>query len=323
VAAVQAQVQGRAAADVPTPQPFNPAQLHMLEFFINQMFDLTGVSKANATSKSALGPGASGVALDTQYDIDSDRFRIPQGNYADYRLKASQCIIDASARIARKREDGKGSKKGYVAYSWKSQDAITKLEWTKVELKEGQYKLQVEAENFLPHTKAGKLAVVEQLAKAGVIPQWMVPALFEEPDLAGANRLILAPYKNCLRKMDILLEEDGPMPTPEPLNDLDLELKIVTAYYNLVQEDGAPAEVQDRFNQYADLIAAAKKKKAQAGASVPGAMGPGAADPMAPAEGPLPGGVPQMPTGPVPQPAMIGAPGSPMPPAPMPTLPVQ
>jgi hypothetical protein len=68
------------------PTPFNPAQLQALEFFIGKMYDLSGVSQANATSKSSLGAGASGIALDTQYDIDSDRFRMPQANYARYRL---------------------------------------------------------------------------------------------------------------------------------------------------------------------------------------------------------------------------------------------
>lgn len=300
------------------PTPFNQAQLNALEFFIRQMFELTGVSLAAATSKSALGAGASGVALDTQYDIDSDRFRIPQANYARYRLDAAQRYIDASARVARRRQEDKGKKKKYVAVSWKQRDAIERLEYDKVALEEGQYALKIEAVNFLPDTRAGKLAVVEQLAKAGVIEQWLVPTLFEEPDLIQANGILLAAFKNAMRKMDELADPDLPMPMPEAMNDLALELKLVVAYYNRVQEEKAPLEVQDRYYQYEAFVRELIKLKT-AQTQPEGSVSP--AGPMmpeiAPAQGPLPGGVPAMPVGPVPQPAMIGAPAPLAPPAPL------
>ncbi len=293
------------------PQSFNAAQMGALKEFIGWMFDLSGVSKANAESKSALGAGASGVALDTQYDIDSDRFRIPQANYARYRMHGGQCYLDASARVARRRSEGKGEKRSWVATTWKSKDAIQKLDYSKVVLEEGSYRLRIEPIGFIPDTRAGKIAVVEQLAKAGVIPQWMVPMLFDEPDLAEASRILLAPLKNCLRKMDLLAEPDEPMPMPEQYNDLDVELKVSVAYYNWIQCEKAPPEIEDRFRTYCDFVTEALKVKGAAPA-----MGA-----MAPAEQPMPGGVPLMPQGPVMPPMPIGAPslGPPMmPPGPGP-----
>lgn len=302
------------------PQPFHQAQLAALQFFIQQMFDLTGVSQAAATSKSALGPGASGTALDTQYDIDSDRFRMPQANYARYRLDAAQRYIDAAARVARRRMEGKGEKPKYVAVSWKNRDAIERLEYDKVSLEEGQYCLKIEAVNFLPDTRAGKLAVVEQLAKAGIIEQWLVPTLFDEPDLVQANGILLAAFKNAMRKMDELADPDLPMPIPEHMNDLALELKLVVAYYNRVQEEKAPLEVQDRYYQYEAFVRELIKMKSAptmpTGSVSPDTMQAGG--PMAPPEPPLPGGVPAIPPqGTVPTPTMIGAPAAPVPPAPM------
>ncbi len=291
------------------PQPFHAAQLQALEFFIQKMYDLSGVSQASATSKSSLGAGASGIALDTQYDIDSDRFRMPQANYARYRLDAAQRYIDAAARAARRRNENKGDKPKYVAVSWKNRDAIERLEYSKVELKEGSYCLQIEAVNFLPDTRAGKIAVVEQLAKAGVIEQWLVPTLFEEPDLIQANGILLAAFKNAMRKMDELADVDLPMPIPEHMNDLTLELKLVVAYYNRVQEEKAPLEVQDRYYQYEAFVKELIKLKTAQATMPDGSVTPGGpmAPEMAPAEVPLPGGVPMMPQGPVPAPMMIGA----------------
>lgn len=284
------------------PQPFHQAQLGALEFFIQKMYDLSGVSQASAESRSTLGAGASGIALDTQYDIDSDRFRMPQANYARSRLDAGQLYIDASARVWKKRKDDKGKKRSYVAVSWKNRDAIEKLDYDKVKLEEGSYRLQIEATNFLPDTRAGKLSVVEQLSKAGVIPQWLVPTLFDEPDMVQANAIMLAAFHNALRKMDDLADPGLDMPMPESHNDLDLELKIAEAYFNRVQEEKAPPEIQDRFKQYCDFVveAIANKNKQSMLEPPPAPMGPAAA--------PLPGAVPAMPQGPVPMPTPIGAP---------------
>ena len=288
------------------PSPFNPAQMGALEMFIRQMYDMTGVSQAAATSKSALGAGASGVALDTQYDIDSDRFRMPQANYARYRLNGAQCYLDAAKRVARRRSEAKGKKRSWVAVSWKNRDAIQKLEYDKVALEDGSYRLRIEAVNFLPDTRAGKLSVVEQLAKAGVIPRWLVPTLFDEPDLQQANSIMLAAFQNAMRKMDDLADEDLPVPSPEPYNDLDLELKIVVAYYNRVQIDRAPEEIQERYRQYADLVTDAIKTKQK---QEPMLQPP--AEMMAPPMPPAAGAVQHIPAIPPMSPMGIGAPDMP------------
>lgn len=281
------------------PQSVNPAQVSMLDKFIEEGYSMTGVSRANAESKSPLGAGASGVALDTQYDIDSDRFRMPQANYAKYRLNGAQCYLDASARVARARNEGRGKKRSWVSNSWDGRDSIAQLDYSKVALATDKYRLRIEPVGFLPDTRAGKLSVVEQLAKAGVIPQWLVPMLFDEPDLQEMNLLILAPIKNALRKMEECMELDMPLPQPEQYNDLDVELKVSMAYYNWIQCEKAPPEIQERFRMYCDLVVDQIKIKSP---PAPPQL------PLAPPEQPLPGGMPMMPQGPVPAPQMIGAP---------------
>ncbi len=282
------------------PQPYNVAQMGALKEFIDWMFKISGVSQANAESRSALGAGASGVALDTQYDIDSDRFRGPQSKYARYRLHGAQGYLDASKRVARRRHAAKGKKRSWVATTWKGRDAIEKLDYDAVTLKDGDYRLAIEAVGFIPDTRAGKLSVVEQLAKAGVIPKWMVPLLFDEPDLNESNRVILAPIKWCLRKMEMLIDVDVDAPMPEQYDDLDIELKISKAYYAWIRCEKAPLEVQARYLDYiSNLVEAIKLYQPPAPPALP----------MAPAQLPMPGGMPVMPDGPVPAPMPIGAMG--------------
>lgn len=289
------------------PQPFNQAQLAALEKFVQYAHDLSGVSQAAASSKSSLGPGASGVALDTQYDIESERFAMQESQYAAYRLEAAQLYIDAAKRVARKRAERKGDKKprAYVT-SWAHRDAIEQLEYDSVALKQDEYRLQLEPVNFLPATRAGKLSAVGQLAQAGVIPQWLTGALFDEPDLEAANRITLGAYWNAERKMELLADPEKPMPMPAPYNDLDLELKMITAYCNYVESEDAPDEVQDRYRQYLTLVTDAVKKKnppqppgmppGMPGGPPPGGPG-GIAGPAA-----MPGAQPMLPPGaPMPQ----------------------
>jgi len=248
------------------PTPINPAQLSMLQFFLQQMFELPGVSQAAAASRSSLGAGASGVALDTQYDIESERFAMEEAQYAEYRLEAAQLYIDASKRVARKRAEGKDEKRKPYVSGWLGRDAIEKLEHDKVSLEKDDYRLQLEAVNFIPDTRAGKLSAVGQLAQAGVIPQWLSAALFDEPDLQRANKITLAAFYNCERKMETCADPDKPMPGPAPYNDLDLELTMCTAYLNNAEAENAPSEVIERYLQYLSLVedAIGKKKAAEA-----------------------------------------------------------
>lgn len=280
------------------PAPFNQAQLGALQFFIQLAHDISGVSQASATSKSALGPGASGVALDTQYDIDSERFGIEEGNYADYRIEAAQLYIDASKRVAKKRAERKDKKPSVYTSGWINRDAIQQLEHDAVSMKDDEYQLQIETTNYIPDTRAGKLSIVGQLAQSGMIPPWLAAALFDDPDLMRAARITLGAFYNAERKMDELYELDKEMPMPAPYNDLDLEKTMCTAYLNNAEAEGAPDEICQRFRDYLGFVldAIAAKKKGEAMAMPPPAM----AGPGGPAD--MPGAAPMLPPGaPMPQ----------------------
>lgn len=268
------------------PAPFSQAQIGALEFFINQAYELPGTSRLSATSKSSLGAGASGVALDTQYDIESDRYAMEESQYADYRLEAAQLYIDASKRVAKKRKDGE-ARKPYVS-GFQHGDAIEKLEHDKVSLETDQYKLQLEPVGFLPTTRAGKLSAVGQLSQAGIIPQWLAAAMFDEPDLMRANRITLGAFWNCERKMEILADPDADMPTVAPWNDFELEMTMTKAYLNNAEAEKAPAEVVQRYSDYLDDITEAVKMKKQGEAALAPPM------PMDPS---MPGAAPMLPPG--------------------------
>jgi hypothetical protein len=292
--------------------PLSPQTLQILEFFIRQAYELPGVSQSAASSKSALGLNASGIALDTQYDIESERFAMVERQYAKYRLDAAQLYLDAAGRVAKRRYEEKGKKQSYVAVTaaWRRRDAIEKLEYKDVEMKADQYRLEMEPVNYIPDTRAGKFSTIQELTGAGIIPSWLAPALYDEPDLQRAQLINCASYYNQERIMEGLGDESIPMEMlqPEPYHELALAEKMGLAYFNHAQSEGAPDEIVDRYRQYVDAVRDLKKKAAEGEAMnepPPGAMPPG--DPAAMIDPTMmpPGGAPP-PMGGLPMPPDAG-----------------
>lgn len=295
------------------PNPVSVQSIQLLDKFINWCFELPGVSQAFASSKSSVGLDASGVARDTQYEIESERLSSPENNYARYRLDAAQLYLDAATRVAKNRYQSEGEKRSYTA-TWNSGDAIERLEFQDVEMDEGSFKLQLEPVNFIPDTRAGKLSTVQELTAAGIIPQWLAASLYDEPDLQKANRINLGAYKNLERIMDQLMKKKIQYQDlmPEPYHDLKLGEVMALAYYNHVQMEGAPDDILDRYRDWIEdcrkLLATPQPVAPVAGAGAP-------VDPALAGGGPpmLPGG-PEIP--PLPPMAPPGNGGA-MPPIPM------
>jgi hypothetical protein len=295
------------------PAPVSGQTLQLLEFFMRQAYELTGVSQAQASSKSSLGLGASGVALDTQYDIESERFAMVERQYTTYRLDAAQLYLDAACRVAKARKEAEGEKKSkaYVT-TWRGKDRIARLDYDEVEMDAEQYRLELEPVSFVPDTRAGKLSAAQELTAAGIIPQWLAASLFDEPDLQRAQMFNLAGYWNQERIMEELGDPDKPFITPEPYHDLTIAKKMAVAYVNYAECEGAPEEVITRYRQYADMVTELK-----GGIADPNAMPP-PMDPAMAGAPPMPGadpmaamGAPPMPVG-MPPGAPPGAPPIPM-----------
>lgn len=245
--------EGPNAPQVVVPNAVSPAQLQMLDRLIQSAYDLTGVSMMSAQSRNPVGAGASGRALDNFYDIQSERFADVQAAYADMRMQGARLILDAACSMAEENEE---KKRPYVT-TWSEHGRMGRLDWKDVEMKREQYRLELEPVNFLPDTRAGKLAMVEQLAAGGVIdPKW-TSALFDEPDLERANRVRNAAFNNLERIMEALADEEEvnlfPL-TPEPYHDLELAAQMGIAYYNRAQLDGAPEEVLERYRWYLRMV---------------------------------------------------------------------
>lgn len=279
---------------VPTyvaPLPFNPAVLSYLQWRIQQAYEMAGISQASATSRNPLGSNASGKALDTMYDLESDRFSHVELQYAMFRVDLGQIILDEARDIA---EDK--TVEADERAPW-----ITELDWKRIDIDSGDYHLNLEPINFLPDSRSGKLAQVKEMAEAGLLQNPMqTAALFDEPDLQRANRYLLGPYRMLERWCELLadtaVELEELMPTPLHVAYLDLAKEMAKGElaHQIADSHDPPSDeeqqVQARYRWALQMLEAEAGKAAPAAA--PAMPAPMPADPAAAA---MPPGAPMPP----------------------------
>lgn len=304
------------------PPPVGPATIDLLERKIGWMHDLIGVAQWAAQGRSPLGNGVSGVAIDTMEDLLSDRHSTFEDAAGHARLDIAQGMLDAGQRLqarwkaegARDADDKRRRRK--LGATWMDKGSIKRLDWDDVALKGEEYRLQLEPVNFLPSTRAGKLAMTAELVGKGVIPQEYASTLYEEPDVAHINREVNAERNNVQRMMEQAGRLDRPLPNVEEWHPLDMLLASCKRYFNRSQAEGAPPEVETRYRDLGDMVQLLIDQL-----HPPAPPGPPPGGPGMPAGGPPPGlppgpdmGAPppgaEMPPGPPMDPSMMLPPGA-------------
>jgi len=235
------------------PNPVSEQALRILDLVINRMHELSGISQMAAQSKNQLGAGASGKALDTLDDIQSDRFAHVEAGYMQFRCDMAVNMLDMARAMV---EEAKGE------HVFDEQPApiakrdlaqwVQAIDWGKFDIDAGPYHIAIEPINFLPDSRAGKLSFAKELSANGLIPDpTMTAALFDEPDIQKVNRSILGPYRNIERMLEGIADVDTPIEEVLPTRNTNLPLFVLMAKGEM--EDAfamkADDEVIERFQQ--------------------------------------------------------------------------
>lgn len=320
------------------PIPFSPQAMSLLQFKIDQAHNLVGSAQWSAQGRSPLGAGASGVAIDTMEDLLSDRHASPEENCGLFRIDVAQCLLDAAGRVAERMEEEdyevdegvddddekpvltKKTRKRPFYSSWMDKGILERLDWHTVSMTRNQYRLQLEPVGFMPSTRAGKLAATAELIKNGVIAQSQAADLYDEPDLAHLNRMVLAPQHNNQRMCEQVGMLNRPMPRPSEYHDLGGLLAMCKQYYNRAENEMDPVkhaterqQVLLRFMDFGDAIIALQDTMARSEAEKAAQMRRDAEAALPPAGGAVPG-APMGAGGPPPGPDMGAMPPPMMPP---------
>jgi hypothetical protein len=221
-----------------------------------EMYNTSGISQWSAQAKASLPGTPSGKALETMDDAQSDRFAHVESGYQQWRVSIGQGHVDvarmmhdeANNKVEKLFEEQPDPIKKDELAAW-----IRDNEWPNVDVDGGDYHLTLEPENFITGTRGGKLNEVNEAAKAGLIPDpSLTAALFDEPDIARANRGILGPVHRIERCLSDLTKLKVPYIECAPDPEMNLALARVLAQGELEEAKSRKAneKIQQRFRDF-------------------------------------------------------------------------
>jgi len=272
------------------PNPASTQAMDSIRWLIQEMYEIGGISQASAASKSTLGPNASGKALDTMEDIQSDRFSQFETQCAMGRVDVGKTVLDEAKDMVTDSEAT--NKKDEPLYpDLELAPWIEEIDWRKFDFDGGNYHLNIEPINFLPDSRAGKLDALGDMAKIpGLLNNPLITAsLFEEPDIARANRHLLGPQRMLERVMEMLGDEDVSLMdcVPTPQMDPVLAKTMALGEYGNAYSEGASDSLLGRYRWFLRLLDGEQQMAAPAPApgpmpdpnampppGMPGPMGP-------------------------------------------------
>jgi hypothetical protein len=265
-----------AAPQYIAPDPVSK-QAWMIAFQIfGEMEATSGISSWASQGKASLPGTPSGKALETMDDVQSDRFAHVESGYQQWRVQIGLRHIDL-ARMMHDESTGKAKRAFPEQPSPIKKDDLAAWirdnEWPSVDIDGGDYHLSLEPENFITGTRGGKLNEVNEAAKAGLIPDpSLTAALFNEPDIARANRGILGPVHRIERCLSDLTKLSVPMIECMPDPEMNVKLGKLLALGELEEAKSkrAPDAVLQRFR---DFIEGCKRIEALAAQGAPSLAG--------------------------------------------------
>lgn len=256
--------------DFYVPNVVNPEYFNHLKWLIQSAYEEAGISQLSAAAKLPPGlDGGSGKALREWNDLETERFILTAQQFEGSFLDTAKQYIDLAREMKENGEDMK-----VTAESKKFVDTI---KWSEIDLDHDQYIMQMFPTSQLPNTPSGRLAYVQELIQAGMIPPEMALTLLEFPDVEGYTSLKTAPIDNIMDMLDRILYEGKYMP-PEPFQNLQMGVQIFQQAYLRAQINGAPEDrlelVRVWIKSAQDMLTQAMPQQAPITPMVPGQAGP-------------------------------------------------
>lgn len=272
----------------------------MLDGHINRGYQQEGISQMDASSTKPAGLN-SGKALREFVDIGSDRFSTLGQRYQNYHLDVARLDLAVAKEIAER--DG-----GYEV-EVPGKKSVTKVKLSAKDLTEDSYVMQCFPISSLPSDPEGRLQTVQEYAQAGYLTPRQAKKLLDFPDLEQVESLQSAAEDYLTMLLDGIVDDSKPA-TPEPEDDLQLAMELVTEYIQVGKANKLDDERLEMLRDFrSKLVAIAQQQQdaqaaqmqAQAAMSAANAprQGTPQAPPVPPAPSPLVPNVPPPPSGPV------------------------
>ena len=241
----------------PTPMPLGrpPVELYdQINLFYQKGYEIAGISQMSSSSQMPAGlQQASGKALETAYQIESDRFQTVGKRY-------EKLVIDMQDRtiMMMKMIEENGGDVGNAKYYDK--DLAKTIHWSDVNMERDQFDLQAFPTNMLPSTPEGKFAFIQDMMMSNLIDPVAAKKLLRLPDTDGYLDLQNAEYDFVLNQISEMLQ--GREVEPDINQNFDIASDLVQKSYFMYTTKNVNPVALDLMDNYIKAIERIKIVKA-------------------------------------------------------------
>lgn len=209
------------------PQPIAPPSLssdvfNRLELIKRQAYEITGISQLSAQAKKPAGLD-SGVAIREYSDIESERFVVVGQRLEQFYMDVAEHFVELSRKLYEANPK--------LAVRVNLGDHMAKIKWKDVDLDADSYIMQCFPVSALPSTPSGRLQMVQDMVKAGLIKDNVKAlSLLNFPDTKDAFSLETSTIDN-IRMMLTSITRHGRYIGPEKFTDLKLARQMALSTY--------------------------------------------------------------------------------------------
>jgi len=284
---------GSAPPSYLAPPAVNPQYFTHFDAIKNRGFEIARLSQFSAMGQKPAGLD-SGEAQRVYHDIEGEGFQYIGKRYEQLHIDVIELVIDVVRDIFER--EGKYELNAPVgSSSMPGQRFLRTIDWKQVKLEEDEYTLRCYPVSSLPSTPAGRLATVQDLARAGYIDDQTARRLIDFPDLQQVQTLLGAAEDWVADVLEDIVE-NGKYRPPDPKMNLQMAATMALQEYSVGAANKMEPEKLEMLGTFLDqtqhLLNKAKIAAAPPGGA-PGAtvgMGQPAPAPVSPLL--PPGGVP-------------------------------
>ena len=276
--------QGTAPVFRTNPEVVGPELSAREEYLFNKAFVISGVSQLSSSSQLPAGlKQASGKALETFADIETERFSVAAKAYQQFHIDVSMQDIELARELYQDGHTIKASVPG--------KQFLDTIDFGDCNLERDEFSIQPWPTNYLADDPSDRMKQVQDMAAAGWINQDMAIDLMDFPDLRSYLNLRNAGVETIKFIIAEILD-GGRYIQPEPYFNLDLGIQMMESVYGTLVQQSAPEKKMELVRTWID---AAQQMKAQAQAAAmatqggpPTAQGaPAPTSPLLPTKAPM------------------------------------
>jgi hypothetical protein len=225
------------------PPAVSPELYAHRKTMIAECYEMTGVSQSQATARKEPGLN-SGIGIREQNDINSTRFVLKAQGHEQWFMDSARICID----LARELYDVHGID---LKVKGRAGKFIETIPWSKVNLKNDAFDMQMFPVSLLPTTPQGRLETLSEMVGMGAITADEMRRLMDFPDLEDFNSLATAQFDYAAWLVSELLE-GGEYDPPDNRMDLKMISDVALANYARALRMRVPERILENLRQLMD-----------------------------------------------------------------------